>query len=523
MSSSTIRTKQQPIRRAERSDRRPFAQSTVASPQAASVAGREAESEYGTASGTPVPAPVRSTPPATAFADGGFATLANGSRVAFGKGAVSENGDIVVPGKGGKPARMIPATSIVRVESRDGRSTWRKPRSESSETAAQDATRGSPSSSNPGSRSAPQHRPQVTKADVQDAFRGQRVEERPDGSFRVHLENGKVLTVRRVDDIGKLSREAAERSVGRKLKEEEWADFRVRGAWTITSSDGRRIDTYGLIRLVNGEADSATLRHEMLHAARSLGLITRAEWQALVKKYAPGSKSDGDAEERIAKAFAAWRGPEGLWQRFTSAINRVLSSLGVVNPSADTALARLREGKVWSREARPETNAEARERMAGDVRYSGGLPNDDSVAAGIPALNDNGLLPPGIHRATMADLEATFGYNAQRRKLLGNFQKMLADAEASGLPVKKIFVAGSFTSSKLRPGDFDVILVLEKPRSVIIQPDQRKLLDETFVKKTYGGDSFVYVDGDSALAERIKYFSQKDGMPRGIIELPFSK
>jgi hypothetical protein len=138
-------------------------------------------------------------------------------------------------------------------------------------------------------------------------------------SFRVYLENGKVLTVRKVDDVGKLSREAAERSIGKKLTDAEWANFQVRGAWTITSSDGRRTDTYGLIRLVNGEADSATLRNEMLHAARSLGLITKAEWQALKKKYAPESKTDGHADERIAAAFEVWRGPEGLWQRLTSA------------------------------------------------------------------------------------------------------------------------------------------------------------------------------------------------------------
>jgi len=67
------------------------------------------------------------TPQAADVPEGGFATLENGSRVAFGPGAVSENGDIVVPGKGGKPGRTIPASKIVRVETPDGRHSWRRP------------------------------------------------------------------------------------------------------------------------------------------------------------------------------------------------------------------------------------------------------------------------------------------------------------------------------------------------------------------------------------------------------------
>jgi len=342
------------------------------------------------------------TPQAAHVPEGGYATLENGSRVAFGPGAVAENGDIVVPSKGGKPGQTIPASKIVHVETPDERSVWRRPPPASRGPTSGVALSGQ-SPSKPGSRNAAPLRPQVTKADVEEAFRGQRVVENRDGSFRVELQNGKFLTVRKVDDIGPLSRQAAERSMNRELTEQEWADFRVRGAWTITSSEGRRTDTYGLIRLVNGEADSKTLRHEMLHAARSLGLLSKAEWQALVHQHAPNGKTDGHAEERVAEAYEAWRGPEGLWQRLKSAINRVLSKLGVVNPSADTALARLRDGSVWSRESAPETNAEARERSAGEVRYSGEVRKGDGSSPDDAGNRDSGRIG-GSHEDAVARL-----------------------------------------------------------------------------------------------------------------------
>jgi hypothetical protein len=47
--------------------------------------------------------------------------------VALGKGVVAENGDIIVRGKRGKPGRTYPASAVVRVESRDGRTVWRRP------------------------------------------------------------------------------------------------------------------------------------------------------------------------------------------------------------------------------------------------------------------------------------------------------------------------------------------------------------------------------------------------------------
>jgi len=145
----------------------------------------------------------------------------------------------------------------------------------------------------------------------------------------------------------------------------------------------------------------------------------------------------------------------------------------------------------------------------------------DSTISRIPGLTADGLLPPGVHQATLPDLMARFGGNSKRAEVLGNLEKMVADAKAAGLPVKKVYVAGSATTAKPYPGDFDAILVLEKPRSSITSPAQRQFLDEAFVKRTYKGDVFAIVEGDSALTEKLNFFSKtREGTARGVIEIP---
>lgn len=236
----------------------------------------------------------------------------------------------------------------------------------------------------------------VDRAKLQAELPGQTLVDLPDGNgWRVELQNGRWFTVRNVADVGPVNREAAERTAGRKLTDEEFSRFQPRGQWRISTKEGQEFDGEGLMKLVNGKADNKTARHELLHAARSLGLLTDGEWKALVGKHAYPSlakdrataermlgrkltdqefahiKTDGWAEEQIARGYESWHGPKGLWAKLTAAINRLLSALGVVNPTADTAFARLQGGGVWGRDAKPETSTEAKARLSGDVRYSG--------------------------------------------------------------------------------------------------------------------------------------------------------
>lgn len=76
----------------------------------------------------------------------------------------------------------------------------------------------------------------------------------------------------------------------------------------------------------------------------------------------------------------------------------------------------------------------------------------------IPDLTEHGLLPDGVHDATLTEIEARFGSaNDRRRELfskLSSFCRVLA-----GLPfANELFADGSFVTDKPSPGDIDAVL-----------------------------------------------------------------
>jgi hypothetical protein len=81
----------------------------------------------------------------------------------------------------------------------------------------------------------------------------------------------------------------------------------------------------------------------------------------------------------------------------------------------------------------------------------------------IPELNAQGYLPPGIHRATLSELEDKFGRStAKRREIMLNLHSLIELLEKHRHHVLRLLIDGSFITSKPYPGDVDMILVLSK-------------------------------------------------------------
>ena len=62
-------------------------------------------------------------------------------------------------------------------------------------------------------------------------------------------------------------------------------------------------------------------------------------------------------------------------------------------------------------------------------------------------------LPLGIHVATWAELVERFGNNERRREILASLLRALQALKAAGC--RRVYVDGSFVTSKEGPGDFD--------------------------------------------------------------------
>lgn len=77
----------------------------------------------------------------------------------------------------------------------------------------------------------------------------------------------------------------------------------------------------------------------------------------------------------------------------------------------------------------------------------------------IPSLIDLGpptpwpVLPPGIHEATLAEIEERFATSPHRRWLFQGFRRVVVALVAAGC--REIHLDGSFVTGKPHPEDFD--------------------------------------------------------------------
>jgi hypothetical protein len=63
------------------------------------------------------------------------------------------------------------------------------------------------------------------------------------------------------------------------------------------------------------------------------------------------------------------------------------------------------------------------------------------------------VLPPGIHAATLAEIETAFAFNQRRRTLFEGLIDASVNLAAAGCQM--IFLDGSYVSAKPIPGDYD--------------------------------------------------------------------
>lgn len=71
----------------------------------------------------------------------------------------------------------------------------------------------------------------------------------------------------------------------------------------------------------------------------------------------------------------------------------------------------------------------------------------------IPKFKADGLLPPGLHLASIEEVEERFAHNAHREKIFEGFKKAISSLKKCGC--KYVYLDGSFVTTKELPSDFD--------------------------------------------------------------------
>jgi hypothetical protein len=134
------------------------------------------------------------------------------------------------------------------------------------------------------------------------------------------------------------------------------------------------------------------------------------------------------------------------------------------------------------------------------------------------------MLPPGIHNASISEIEDRFAISHHRRHLFSGFKRGVIALSTAGC--KTIYLDGSFVSGKPIPKDYDVCW-----DNTGVDPNKLDpiLLDFSHNRREQKKHFFGEFFPSHSLANGINIFldffqiDKDTGKPKGIINLNFSK
>jgi hypothetical protein len=158
----------------------------------------------------------------------------------------------------------------------------------------------------------------------------------------------------------------------------------------------------------------------------------------------------------------------------------------------------------------------------------------------IPKLNEEGLLPVGIHHCTFSELEAAFGRNQwvqdpqtesrrevlcpQRSSLCARLLAYLEELRRAGIDAE-VLVDGSFVTAKPDPNDIDLIVVLPADHDFSrgLSPQEYNLLSKRRLRASgYPFDVLVAAQGGTAYETALHLFQQVRGradLTKGLVRV----
>jgi hypothetical protein len=141
----------------------------------------------------------------------------------------------------------------------------------------------------------------------------------------------------------------------------------------------------------------------------------------------------------------------------------------------------------------------------------------------LPPFTANGYLPPGIHRATLAEVLERFGSSSSQRMLVGLRLECIYSVVWATGHLARCVVFGSFVTAKPLPNDVDVFLLMEDTFDVSQLTGEARLLFEHAVAQTRFGASVFWLRRLALLDDEQTTLSHwqitREGHHRGIVEI----
>lgn len=139
----------------------------------------------------------------------------------------------------------------------------------------------------------------------------------------------------------------------------------------------------------------------------------------------------------------------------------------------------------------------------------------------IPEFTADGLLPRGIHPATLEEVFERFGGNERRERLLVGLTEALRLLHAAGC--RRVYINGSFVTSKERPNDIDACWDISGVDVDALDPVFFEFDNGRAAQKArFGAEFFPAQVPEGITGKAFLDFFQVDrqtGEPKGIIEI----
>lgn len=131
----------------------------------------------------------------------------------------------------------------------------------------------------------------------------------------------------------------------------------------------------------------------------------------------------------------------------------------------------------------------------------------------IPEFDDNGYLPPGVHLATLAEIEERFGSQSDIRRDQMESLRWMLEAAAKAGGVLRIVINGSFVTDVLEPNDVDCAILIASN------------FDKHSLAANDLRNGFPFLTPDLVTEKDFRYLvesyfdTDRDGVPKGMIEI----
>lgn len=127
------------------------------------------------------------------------------------------------------------------------------------------------------------------------------------------------------------------------------------------------------------------------------------------------------------------------------------------------------------------------------------------------------VLPPGVHIVSLEEVEVVFATTEHRKWLFSGLTLALKHLAAAGC--RTVYLDGSYTTGKPRPGDYDLCWAPEGVRATELPPALLETRKKRQIKATYLGDICPYFHPEGGTFFAFFQTDRYTGEPKGILRI----